>query len=85
MSLSTRKGIPVTTLVNLRLWQGQMEQLESLAAHSELTFDEMASMIISKGLTDIELDQIPASIQDIEEPEDTLQEEPNQRPAKLFF
>ena len=47
------KNMPVTTLVNLRLWRVQMEELEAFAKNTEMTVDEAVSAFVSKGLEDL--------------------------------
>ena len=73
MSRSTPdKNMPITTLVNLRLWNGQMQELEAFASRNKLKLDHVVSAFVSKGLEDLARESEAAILQDeeIEPPSD---------------
>ena len=66
------KNMPITTLVNLRLWNGQMQELEAFASRNKLKLDHVVSAFVSKGLEDLARESETAILQDeeIEPPSD---------------
>ena len=66
------KNMPITTLVNLRLWNGQMQQLEAFASRNKLKLDHVVTAFVSNGLEDLARESEAAILQDeeIEPPSD---------------
>jgi len=60
------KNMPITTLVNLRLWNGQMHELEAFASRNKIELDHAVSAFVSKGLEDLARETEPAILQDEE-------------------
>lgn len=56
----------ITTLINLRLWSGQLQDLEDFSNENQMDLNETVSMLVSKGLEDLHR----------EEPDSTIQLEP---------
>jgi len=56
----------ITTLINLRLWSGQLQDLEDFSNENQMDLNETVSMLVSKGLEDLHH----------EEPDSTIQLEP---------
>ena len=56
------KEMPVTTLVNLRLFLGQLEELEAFARENGMTLDEAVSMLVSNSIEDLAHHPEPANV-----------------------
>ena len=57
------KAMPVTTLVNLRLFLGQLEELEAFARENHMTLDQAVSMLVSNSIEDLALEPGVAILQ----------------------
>ena len=57
------KAMPVTTLVNLRLFLGQLEELEAFARENRMTLDQAVSMLVSNSIEDLALEPGVAILQ----------------------
>ena len=53
---------PVTTLVNLRLFLGQLEQLEAFARENGMSLDQAVSMLVSNSIEDLAHEPEPANV-----------------------
>ena len=62
------KEMLITTLINLRLWSGQLQDLEDFSNENQMDLNETVSMLVSKGLEDLHR----------EEPDSTIQLEPQE-------
>jgi len=62
------KEMLITTLINLRLWSGQLQDLEDFSNENQMDLNETVSMLVSKGLEDLHH----------EEPDSTIQLEPQE-------
>jgi len=56
------KEMPVITLVNLRLFLGQLDDLCALATQNGMTLDETVSMLVSNSIEDLAHHPEPANV-----------------------